>query len=227
MEQNVPLDFESCAFDQIIYTEKNLINTKQSLKIRQVNIMVNNNKEPKRKRGRPRKKLEDKLSKVLTTDKQKAFLRNRIAGMNKRQAAIQAGYAPSTASIMAKRLTDRLSCNRIFIEEAQRQGLTVEAIIGEIKRGMTEAMHPQHPNQPDNFNRRFYTDMAMKMYGGYAPARIDVHKESREFSFELSIEEVKKLDEELGRKTIDGDGKIIGCQKKDEDLDNDDGKSFL
>jgi len=42
------------------------------------------------KPGRPRKKLEDKLSGVLTTDKQKAFLRNRLAGMNKRQAAIQA-----------------------------------------------------------------------------------------------------------------------------------------
>jgi phage terminase small subunit len=75
------------------------------------------NQKPKIKRGRPRKKLENKLSKVLTTDRQKALLRNRLAGMNKRQAAIQPGYAPSTASIMAKRLTDRLECSRIFIEE--------------------------------------------------------------------------------------------------------------
>jgi len=124
--------------------------------------MTKQNNESKRKRGRPRKKLEDKLSQVLTTDKQKAFLRNRLAGMNKRQAAIQAGYAPSTASIMAKRLTDRLACNRIFIEEMQRQGLTVEAIVGEIKRGMTEGMHPHYSDQPDNFNRRAYTDMANK-----------------------------------------------------------------
>lgn len=58
IEQNVPLDLESCAFDQIIYTKKKLINTKQSLKIKQVNIMVNNNKEPKRKRGRPGKSLK-------------------------------------------------------------------------------------------------------------------------------------------------------------------------
>jgi len=100
------------------------------------NKMINQKQEVKRKRGRPRKKLEDKLSKVLTTDKQKSFLRNRLAGKNKRQAAIQAGYAPSTASIMAKRITDKLSCNKIFIEEAHRQGLTVEAIIGEIKRGV-------------------------------------------------------------------------------------------
>jgi|GEM_PF-3566960 len=159
--------------------------------------MINGNTEMKRSRGRPRKKLEDKLSKVLTTDKQKAFLRNRIAGMNKRQAAIQAGYAPSTASIMAKRLTDKITCNRISIEEAQRQGLTVEAIIGEIKRGMTEATHPQYPDQPDNFNRRGFTDMALRIYGGYAPAKLDIEKDISEISFEISIEDQIKAEKTL------------------------------
>jgi len=172
------------------------------------------NQESKRKRGRPRKKLEDKLSKVLTTDKQKSFLRNRLSGMNKRQAAIQAGYAPSAASIMAKKLTDRLSCNRIFIEEAQRQGLTIEAIIGEIKRGMTKAMHPQHPEQPDNYNRRAYTDMAVKIYGGYAPTKVDVYKDSQEFSVRLSIEEVRRIEEYTGEKLIDENGQPIPLQKK-------------
>ncbi len=110
--------------------------------------MINGNKGARR--GRPRKKLEDKLSNVLTTDKQKAFLRNRRAGLNKRQAAIQAGYAVSTASIMAKRLTDRLTCCNVFIEEMKRQDLTIEAIVGEIKRSMTESLHPQHLDCPDN-----------------------------------------------------------------------------
>ena len=73
-----------------------------------VNIMVNGNEE---------KPLVDKLSKVLTTDKQKQFLRNRLAGMNKRQAAIKAGYAPSVASVMASRITSKLSHNEIFLEE--------------------------------------------------------------------------------------------------------------
>jgi len=157
--------------------------------------MINQKQEIKTKRGRPRKKLEDKLSKVLTTDKQKAFLRNRLAGKNKRQAAIQAGYAPSTASIMAKRITDKLSCNKIFIEEAYRQGLTVEAIIGEIKRGVTEAMHPQFPNQPDNFNRRAYTDMAVKIYGGYAPNKVDIQEDSRNITIVLSEEDERSLKE--------------------------------
>jgi phage terminase small subunit len=156
---------------------------------------------------------------VLTTDKQKAFLRNRLAGMNKRQAAIQAGYAPCTASIMAKRLTDRLSCNRFFIEEAQRQGLTIEAIIGEIKRGTTQAMHPQYQSQPDNFNRRAYTDMAVKIYGGYAPTKYDVRSESRELSIELTVEDIRKLEEDTGEKIINEKGGIIPDQKQDENQD--------
>lgn len=152
---------------------------------------ITKDKEPKKKRGRPRKKLEDKLSHVLTTDRQKTFLKNRLSGMNKRQAVIQAGYATSTASIMAKRITDKISSNKIFIEEAHRQGLTVEAIIGEVKRGMTEAVHPQFQNQPDNFNRRSYTDMAIKIYGGYAPNKLDVRQDSRELKIILTSDDIE------------------------------------
>jgi len=42
------------------------------------------------------------------------------------------------------------------------------------KRGMTKAMHPQFPEHPDNLNRRGYTDMAVKIYGVYAPNRHDI-----------------------------------------------------
>ncbi len=154
-------------------------------------------------------KLEDKLSKVLTTDKQKQFLRNRLAGLNKRQAAIQAGYAPSTASIMAKRLTDRLSCNKYFIEEAHRQGLTVEAIIGEIKRGMSEAMHATHPDQPDNFNRRAYTDMAVKVYGGYAPTKYDVRQESLSKHMVVDYDTIRRAAKNSGEALLDENGNII------------------
>ena len=175
---------------------------------------MSENIEGKRRRGRPRKTLEDKLSKVLTTDRQKSFLRNRLSGMNKRQAAIQAGYAPSTASIMAKRLTDKITCNRIFIEEAQRQGLTVEAIIGEIKRGMTEATLPQYPGHPDNFNRRGYTDMALRIYGGYAPNKLDIRKDSMEVGLQITIEDQiraeKTLAECIDMDKLDNDENISG-----------------
>jgi hypothetical protein len=154
--------------------------------------MINPDIETGRRRGRPRKKLEDKLSNVLTTDKQKSFLRNRMVGMNKKQAAIQAGYAPATASIMAKKITDKLSCNRIFLEEAHRQGLTVEAIISELKRGVTESMHPQHPDQPDNFNRRAYADMALRLYNAYPPAIVDI--EQKETVIEISEDLIRRME---------------------------------
>lgn len=138
--------------------------------------------------------LEDKLSKVLTTDKQKKFLRNRLAGLNKRQAAIQAGYAPATASLMAKRLTDKLACNRYFMEEAHRQGLTVEAIISELKRGVTEAMHPLHPDRPDNYNRRGYTDIAMRLFGAYSPTKVDLDIEKKEATIIITPEIIDRLE---------------------------------
>ena len=145
-------------------------------------------------KGTAATRFEDKLSKVLTTDKQKAFLRNRLAGMNKRQAAIQAGYAPATASLMAKRLTDKLECNRYFIEEAHRQGLSVEAIISELKRGVTKAMHPLHPDQPDNYNRRGYMDIAMKLFGAYAPTKIEMDVQKKEYKIVITPEIVERLE---------------------------------
>jgi len=100
--------------------------------------------------------------------------------MNKRQAAIQAGYAPSTASIMAKKITDKLTANPIFIEECERQGLTVHAIVKELKRGVTGAMDPHRPDQPDNYNRRGYTDMALKLFGAYPPTKVEVDQRKAE-----------------------------------------------
>jgi phage terminase small subunit len=139
-------------------------------------------------------KFEDKLSEVLTTNKQKAFLKNRMAGMNKRQAAIQAGYAPATASLMAKRLTDKLACNRYFMEEAHRQGLTVEAIISELKRGVTKAMHPLRPDQPDNYNRRAFLDIAMRLFGAYAPTKIDMDIKKQEAKIIITPEILERLE---------------------------------
>ena len=136
--------------------------------------------------------------------------------MNKRQAAIQAGYAVSTASIIAKRLTDRLTCCQAFIEEMQRQGLTIEAIVGEIKRGMTEAVLPKHPDCPDNCNRRAYADMAIRLYGGYAPTKIEVQKKSQEDYVMVDIETIRIAERLAGEKILDDDDQIMAPDKKDE-----------
>jgi hypothetical protein len=118
---------------------------------------------------------------------------------------------------MAKRLTDRLACCQAFIEEMQRQGLTIEAIVGEIKRGMTEPVLPNHPDFPDNFNRRAYADMAIRLYGGYAPTKVDVKKDSREEYFRVDIETIRVAEEVTGEKILNDDNvPIIASDKEDE-----------
>jgi hypothetical protein len=146
------------------------------------------------------KNLKDKLSTVLTTDRQKTFLKNRMAGLNNRQAAIQAGYAPSSASIMAKKLTDKLACNRAFIEECERQGLTIHAIIKELKRGVTRAMHPGNPLQPDNFNRKGYLDIALKLFGAYPPIKMEL--DERRIEIQITPETLERIEKLKGKEAF-------------------------
>lgn len=147
--------------------------------------------EPVRKGGRPRKKLEDELSKVLTTDRQKAFLKNRLGGMNNRKAAIHAGYAPSTASIMAKRIMDKLAGNRTYIEELERQGLTIPKLVAKHAE-LLEAMHPFRPDQLDNSTRLKAVEMAFKLWGVF-PSRNKKISEAESYS-ELSIDGIRRAE---------------------------------
>lgn len=59
---------------------------------------------------------------------------------------------------------------------------------------MTEATLPQHPEHPDNFNRRGYTDMALRIYGGYAPSKLEIEKSTKEESFHVSIEQIRSAE---------------------------------
>jgi len=146
----------------------------------------------------------NKLFQIFPTDRQKAFVKNRLAGMNKRESALNAGYSESCASVMATRITNRLEANTAFIEEMQDQGLTIDAIVKEIKRGMTESMHPQHPDQPDNYNRRAFADMAIKLYGGYAPSKVnvDIDKTVKKEVHMVSVDVILKAEELLGEEFL-------------------------
>lgn len=137
--------------------------------------MINQKHEYKRKRGRPPKKLEDKLSKVLTTDKQKAFLRNRLAGMNKRQSAIWAGYAPSTASIMAKRITDKLAGNKDFLEEMERQGLSISYIVKKLKE-LLDSLEPFYPVWPGNMAEISALELVIEILNFTPSQKIEILK---------------------------------------------------
>ena len=100
--------------------------------------MVNN--KQKLRRGRPHKKLEDKLSKVLTTEKQKIFLRNRLAGLNKRQAAIQAGYAPNKLDIRQYSREFRVILTKKDIEAYEKY----ERITKEAENKFKESIDPDN-----------------------------------------------------------------------------------
>ena len=119
--------------------------------------------------------------------------------MNKRQAAIQAGYAPSTASIMAKRIMDKLSGNRTYIEEMERQGLTLNKLVSKHVE-LLEAMHPFRPDQPDNATRLKAVEMAFKLWGAFPSRKKTIH-ETEPFS-ELSIEDAKRVEKCLNENIL-------------------------
>jgi hypothetical protein len=81
---------------------------------------------------------------------------------------------------------------------------------------MTEAVHPQFPNQPDNFNRRAYTDMAIKIYGGYAPSKLDVRQDSRELKIILTSDDIEAM-KEYKRMREEADEIDIESLEKNED----------
>jgi len=64
-------------------------------------------------------------------------------------------------------------------------------------------MDPHKPEQPDNFNRRGYTDIALKLYGAYPPMKIELDQRKVEMHLTPEIlanlrkvkgeEEFKKL----------------------------------
>jgi len=102
------------------------------------------------------------------------------------------------------------------MEEMQRQGLTIPAIVAEVKRGMTEAVLPKQPDFPDNCNRRAYADMAIRLYGAYTPTKADVKKDSREDYVMVDIETIRFAEEHSGEKILDDDTPIIAPDKEDD-----------
>jgi hypothetical protein len=58
--------------------------------------------------------------------------------------------------------------------------------------------------------------MAIRLYGGYAPTKVDVKKDSREEYFRVDIETIRLAEEVSGEKILDGDIPIIAPDKEDE-----------
>jgi hypothetical protein len=57
--------------------------------------------------------------------------------------------------------------------------------------------------------------MAIRLYGGYAPTKVDVKKDSREEYFRVDIETLRLAEEITGEKILN-DTPIIAPDKEDE-----------
>jgi len=90
--------------------------------------------------------------------------------------------------------------NELMKNEMIRQGYTPEEIIMELKRLSFKAMNPFQKKMPDNKERRESIKMGLQLFDAFPPKKVDIHK--TEAHFDINVETVKKLDEELGRETI-------------------------
>lgn len=90
--------------------------------------------------------------------------------------------------------------NELMQEEMIRQGYTPTEVIAELKRLSFDSMNPFRSKMPDNAERRKSIKMGLELFDAFPAQKIDIRK--TEAHFDLSIEDVKKLDEELGRETV-------------------------
>jgi hypothetical protein len=61
--------------------------------------------------------------------------------------------------------------------------------------------------------------MAIKLYGGYAPTKVDIKKDTQEEYFRVDIETIRLAEELSGEKILDDDTPIIARDKEDESPD--------
>lgn len=139
------------------------------------------------------KKFND-LAKILPTPKQRKYFKGVLSGMKKGDAAEAAGLSRKSVGNIDRRIRNRLASNEAFIEVMQENGLTIENLVGELKRGALGAMHPQFPDQPDNFNRRFSLDMIFKLFGAYAPTKVDIDIEKREMKIDITDDVIARIE---------------------------------
>jgi hypothetical protein len=121
------------------------------------------------------------------THMQKKALENKFElGMGNKQAAIQAGYALSSAPDVIPKLMAR----KPIIDALKAKGITDEKIASVIAEGL-DAMHPIRPEQPDHNARAKFEREANQVLDNYPPKKIQ--SEQRVIEIHLSGEDVKAI----------------------------------
>jgi len=90
--------------------------------------------------------------------------------------------------------------NDLIKEEMVMQDYTPKKLVEELKRLSFGSMNPFRDKMPDNKERRESVKMGFQLFDAFPAKKIDIHK--TEAHFDISVEKVKELDEELGRETI-------------------------
>ena len=117
------------------------------------------------------------MSKSLT-DKQRRFVKNKAKGMNGTQAAIKAGVPATSAAVYATNTLKRANIQEVLTKAMEKAGLDTKKIGELIHKGATKATGLYGPKSVEHADwgaRAKYTDMALKVMGGYAPAKIDAN----------------------------------------------------
>lgn len=136
------------------------------------------------------------------TKRQGVFFKNLAkTGFNlnkKGDCAKKAGYPYPHQS--AYKILRSPRVNEAMQVEMVRQGYTPEEVIKELKRLTFKSMNPFRPNMPDNKERRESAKMGLQLFDVFPAQKVDIRK--TEAHFDLSLDQVKELDKELGRETV-------------------------
>jgi len=154
-------------------------NSAQGLKmtIREIDgipVCVGGERIARYRRGKKPKAPMAELGIERLKPQQRLALKNKFElGMSNRQAAVQAGYAETSASSILPRLLQRKP-----IQDALKdKGITDLKIAQVIAEGL-EAMHPLRPRQPDHHARVKFVSEANKVLDNYPAKKIEVEDKS-------------------------------------------------
>lgn len=140
-----------------------------------------------------------------TTEKQEAFIREKLKGKSDRRAALDAGYAPSVAHHADREIVPRVEAS--LREALERVGLRREKLARRLAEGVDakeirffakDGIVTDQRVVPDLGMRHTYLQTVLKLQGEL----IEKHQVSVNLSLGELIQKSLKSEEELDRETI-------------------------
>src|SRR5918998_1726471 len=108
------------------------------------------------------------------TERERQFVKGMVEGKNKKQAAIDAGYAPSTAHHSARAILNRPLVRSELTRALEAAGITFQKIIQPYIDGLTavnvvkntHTLEGKETTVPDLGTRMFAADRIVDLFGG-------------------------------------------------------------